>query len=138
MYEIEGYRFVRPVSGTDSEYCRACGRAHLMLRYDKWSLWKIGDEHHTERRVGIPRKDWTFISISGQAYPICKRCLGVLQDGEFEEREQIILRLLHTEWQELLPVAKERERLKAELAAAEGAGKRLGQLDELFEEAREI
>lgn len=138
MYEIEGYRFVRPMSGTDSEYCRACGGAYLMLRYDEWSLWKVGDEYRTERRVGIPRKGLAFISISGQAYPICKRCLSVIQDGKFEEREQIILRLLHPEWQKLLPVAKERERLEAELAVAEMAEKRARQLNTLFEEAREI
>lgn len=138
MYEIEGYRFVKPVSGADSEYCRACGGAHLMLCYGEWSLWKVGNERHVERRVSIPRKDGAFISISGQAYPICKSCLKVLQDGEFKEKEQIILRILHPGWQELLPVAKEHERLKAELAAAEMAAKRLGQLDELFEEAREI
>lgn len=135
MYRIEGFEFVNPSSETADEYCHACGKEALAGVCQEWTSWKEGSADQTKHCILIPSKNWSYIHISRDAYPVCDECLEILQDGGAEEQGRIILRLLHPKWQKLLSELRQiRERSEAEKAMIRQASR----FEELFNQTRDI
>lgn len=102
MYEVGDFEFDEGSYKDEDDYCRACGADLVTFDLD-WALRGKESQDKTEHHIYIPEEEG-FVSISGEAYRVCDKCLELLKSGE---EEPTVIRLLHPELQNLLPAFQE-------------------------------
>jgi len=100
MFKVGDLEFGGEEFRAKQDFCRACG-VKLTTWTVNWTCAGGSPQGKTTHLISLQEKGDGFVSVSGEAYRVCSRCLEALQDDT--ETPAIIIRLLHPELQRLLP-----------------------------------